>query len=590
MSRQPYHGSTRALVIAFDVGTTFSGVSYSVLDPGAVPEIRTVTRFPSQDQVGGDSKIPTIVYYDREDKVVAVGAEAVREGIQGVAEEGGWVKAEWFKLHLRPAQMAAGLADQESQLPCLPPNKTAVQIFADFLRYLRDCTKQYIQETEANGESLWESLEGSIHYVITHPNGWEGYQQSQLRSSAVLAGLIPESEEGNSRVSFVTEGEASLHFCVLNGLAETVTTDGNAILIVDAGGGTIDLSAYRHVAEKQEFEETIAPQCYFQGSVFVTTRAQEHLKSLLEGSKFADDVEHIVQRFDKRTKLAFRDDTQVQFIQFGSVRENDPSLDIRSGQLKLKGSTVAEFFEPSISCIQAAIGKACTESQHPISTVILVGGFAASDWLYMKLEERLKEKGLKLWRPDRHVNKAVSDGGVSFYLDNLVKARVSKAMYGVTCYVTYNPKNPEHEQRKDKIEVHETTGETILWDAFDTILPKNQRVTETQEFRRGYSFIFKTQEEKVELKEEIIRYDGTLDKPLWIEKDSSDFVNVCSVVAEVVAPEYKKQVNPSTSEPYWELDIDIVVLFGLTELKAQVCWKENGIEQRSPATIIFHEQ
>ena len=42
--RQPFQGSQRKLVLAFDVGTTFSGVSYSLLDPGLVPEIKGVTR------------------------------------------------------------------------------------------------------------------------------------------------------------------------------------------------------------------------------------------------------------------------------------------------------------------------------------------------------------------------------------------------------------------------------------------------------------------------------------------------------------------------------------------------------------------
>ena len=42
------------------------------------------------------SKIPTIIYYDQEGEVRAVGAEAVREGVFEEAEENGWVKAEWY--------------------------------------------------------------------------------------------------------------------------------------------------------------------------------------------------------------------------------------------------------------------------------------------------------------------------------------------------------------------------------------------------------------------------------------------------------------------------------------------------------------
>jgi hypothetical protein len=44
LPRKPYEGSTRKLVLAFDVGTTFSGVSYCILDPGKVPVIQAVSK------------------------------------------------------------------------------------------------------------------------------------------------------------------------------------------------------------------------------------------------------------------------------------------------------------------------------------------------------------------------------------------------------------------------------------------------------------------------------------------------------------------------------------------------------------------
>ena len=69
-SRSAYRGQKRKLVLAFDVGTTYSGISYrfvrsilfswsiifagaclipfhdySILDPGQTPEIKPVTRF-----------------------------------------------------------------------------------------------------------------------------------------------------------------------------------------------------------------------------------------------------------------------------------------------------------------------------------------------------------------------------------------------------------------------------------------------------------------------------------------------------------------------------------------------------------------
>ena len=43
--RIPYPGQKRRLVLAIDLGTTFSGSSYAILDPDQVPEIRTVNRY-----------------------------------------------------------------------------------------------------------------------------------------------------------------------------------------------------------------------------------------------------------------------------------------------------------------------------------------------------------------------------------------------------------------------------------------------------------------------------------------------------------------------------------------------------------------
>ena len=92
-----------------------------------------------------------------------------------------------------------------------------VEVFGDFLRYLLECASRYIQDTHVNGSDLWNSIKSDTDFVLSHPNGWEGTQQNEMRRAAVLAGLVPDNESGHARLSFVTEGEASLHFSVQNG-------------------------------------------------------------------------------------------------------------------------------------------------------------------------------------------------------------------------------------------------------------------------------------------------------------------------------------------------------------------------------------
>ena len=144
-ARKPYTGHKKAIAIALDVGTTFSGVSYAILDPGEVPKIYEVTRyvlhvpspphfhftlsdalcpsppsapsfvglcrgrntwadvtvqyrFPGQEHQAGNPKIPTIIWYDRHGDPVKAGAEAEEQSNIATAEEQGWIKVELYVL------------------------------------------------------------------------------------------------------------------------------------------------------------------------------------------------------------------------------------------------------------------------------------------------------------------------------------------------------------------------------------------------------------------------------------------------------------------------------------------------------------
>jgi len=91
-----------------------------------------------------------------------------------------------------------------------------VNVLADYLCYLQKCVRKYIEDTQINGAGLWTALESSedIHYVLAHSNGWEGSEQSWMRKAAVQL----DSRNGQEYISFVTEGEADLHFSIKNGV------------------------------------------------------------------------------------------------------------------------------------------------------------------------------------------------------------------------------------------------------------------------------------------------------------------------------------------------------------------------------------
>ena len=112
---------------------------------------------------------------------------------------------------LSPQKPSAAMKEQMSTE--LPKGKTIVDVFADLMRYLFESTKMLFKTSESGGELKWASVSDSIELVLTHPNGWGGPEQAQLRTAAIRAGIVPDTPDGHSRVRFVTEGEASFNFC-----------------------------------------------------------------------------------------------------------------------------------------------------------------------------------------------------------------------------------------------------------------------------------------------------------------------------------------------------------------------------------------
>ena len=106
----------RKIVFAFDVGTTQTGISYCILEPGEVPQKRSMhkyvishyaftlrhihaeahtNRFPGQEYTNGSHKIPTVMYYNSDGEVEAAGAETLSDEIIEKASEKGWSMVRW---------------------------------------------------------------------------------------------------------------------------------------------------------------------------------------------------------------------------------------------------------------------------------------------------------------------------------------------------------------------------------------------------------------------------------------------------------------------------------------------------------------
>lgn len=102
----------------------------------------------------------------------------------------------------------------------LPDGVTVETIYSDFLRYILAHTRVHFTLRTTDGEKIWRQLIDSAEFVIAHPNAWGFREQSVLRRATVRADFV-SNKEAETRVRFVSEGEASVHFCMFHGnLAE----------------------------------------------------------------------------------------------------------------------------------------------------------------------------------------------------------------------------------------------------------------------------------------------------------------------------------------------------------------------------------
>ncbi|KAG8996766.1 hypothetical protein FRB90_012640 [Tulasnella sp. 427] len=352
LHRSTYSGSEAKLVIAIDIGTTFSGASYTFLRPGEEPRIFDVTGYKGQENRESNSKVPSVLLYKEDGTLVACGAETKR------FKNHNGIRTKMFKLELRPPSQKIDVPQVE-----LPQGKAVVDVLSDFLGYIHDCVRTRVGKTHVDGDKIWDSLRGSAHFVLSHPNGWGSRQQKIMRKAAILAGLVPDTPEGNERIEFVTEGEASFHWCVEQAIAEDALKEDTRIVVADSGGGTIDVSSFTVTTTKPlRLKEMRAPDCALEGSITVTERFVNSMRSKLRSTKYGDDdyMETLCEEFDDETKCLFCDqDEGALYIQIGLRRDHyhdeNNLCNIEFGLLEVHREEVVQAFEPSVKAIVKAI-------------------------------------------------------------------------------------------------------------------------------------------------------------------------------------------------------------------------------------------
>ena len=67
-----------------------------------------------------------------------------------------------LKMLLRPSEQSL----LDAPMPTLPPNKTVVDVLGDYLQYLQQAARDYIKNTHAGGDALWNEFQDKVIYIL----------------------------------------------------------------------------------------------------------------------------------------------------------------------------------------------------------------------------------------------------------------------------------------------------------------------------------------------------------------------------------------------------------------------------------------
>ncbi|KAF2261817.1 actin-like ATPase domain-containing protein [Lojkania enalia] len=421
--------SKAQLIVGIDFGTTFSGVAFAFATNTEAKE-DIITEWPGAGNQT-KQKIPTVLYYDQYQKVVGWGPDIADALAPTGYPKPGVQKVEWFKLQL---MLSGNTYIDPINLPPLPPGKSEIDVAADYLFHLRQAMRNQLQKTL--GE-VFNREERNIRYYLTVPAIWNDAGKAATRAAAIQAGFL--RDENDNRLTLITEPEAAAMFCSKTGLLNLKIHD--AVLIVDCGGGTVDLIAYE-VEEEQPFSvaECTAGSGDSCGSTALNRnfsnilRAKIRKMKLPDGSKTAGKVyAKCIMDFENRIKADFRNNGQKWAVDVG-IEAEFPEAGIEEGYMTFTNEEILQCFEPVVNRILELVRNQIiaiqAQNRSLQQNVLVVGGFGASEYLFQQIKLHVPPQfQSKVVRPMDSVAAIVKGAVTAGITERIVTHRVARRHY-----------------------------------------------------------------------------------------------------------------------------------------------------------------
>ncbi|KAI0553202.1 hypothetical protein F4679DRAFT_600159 [Xylaria curta] len=424
------------LVVGIDFGTTYSGVSWLICKPGSSPgQPEVVTLWETSHDIRRNnsdrSKVPSKVHYDEKGELwwgfkIPAGAKTV----------------EWFKLLLlNDADLQEHMKDSshlhDARHSLLKLGKTPAQLIGEYLKVLWDHVLEQI--SRAKGKDLINGM--LFHIVLTVPAIWADYARDRMREAAGIAGIFKSRDAGKTTLSFVSEPEAAAIATMPELEDRTDLQVGDSFVVVDAGGGTVDIISYKiNTVQPLSVSECVEGEGALCGGTFLDKEFEAFLKNAVGEVSWNKMNESDIRRmmnneWEHGIKEAFSGEPDYYTLELPGRTQ--------IAQLRFSSKKVKPIFDKIVSQTGALLEKQITavkvKTLRLPKLVILVGGFGRSPYMFNylkgKVDNRVTILQARLEKPWTAICRGAALFGaeISSGTDDrqqLVRSRIARFNYG----------------------------------------------------------------------------------------------------------------------------------------------------------------
>ncbi|CAL1581374.1 unnamed protein product [Knipowitschia caucasica] len=411
------------------------------------------------------SKTPTCVLLDQDAQLQAFGYKAQEKFFKMKTGATDYYYFTDFKMSLYKKKITKGLMIHDVNKRPM----SALTVFSAALRFLKDDALNTINTINKSNRTRFTAADFS--WVLTVPAIWDNAARQFMRDAAVEAGIVSSSSE--DKLLIALEPEAASVWCkqlpakgfIRDGQERVQLQEGEQYVVLDCGGGTIDITVHE-VLEGGALKELHKASGNNKGGRRVNKRFNQCLREFFCGGlwedyerEFPKEAQTFVEDFiyqaapqscvykthidrSLRQKLKRIEKSQEEGDSLFNPMEG---VELEGDKLSVSEKKMESFFHESLVHITDSLYE-ILDSHSQIQYILLVGGFSQSRILCDHVRQQFSDRARVLC--PKNPQEAILKGAVVFARDQaVIRSRKSAFTYGYVKMRRFDPRIHKPEKK-----------------------------------------------------------------------------------------------------------------------------------------------